>query len=350
MDRRERELSPSKLSPPDLARLDLAREVIGKEAQALEALAGSLDAEFLRAVDWIAELGGRLIVSGVGKSGSIGLKVAGTLASTGTPASFLHPTDALHGDLGVVRDTDLLLTLSKTGRTDELIRFVGHFRRLGRGVISICEDATSPIAELSDILLKIPALGEAGPLALAPTTSAVLQLSLADALAMSLLERRGFTAEDFARYHPEGSLGRRLLLRCRDLMHAGDDLPVVTSDARFPDLLLEITGKGLGMSCIVDGEGRCRGVFTDGDLRRLIARGTNPLELTAGEAYESSRRGEGETPVARSVVEADTLAVEALRMMKEQEITVLVVEEENHAPRGVVRLQDLVKHGIDSGA
>ena len=330
-------------------RIALAREVIVQEADALRALAESLDDTFLRAVDWIAELEGRLIVSGVGKSGSIGQKVAGTLASTGTPASFLHPTDALHGDLGVVRDTDLLLTLSKTGKTDELIRFVGHFRRLGRGVISICEDPGSPIAELSDIVLAIPALGEAGPLALAPTTSAVLQLSLADALAMSLLERRGFTAEDFARYHPEGSLGRRLLLRCRDLMHAGAELPSVPESARFSDLLLEVTGKGLGMACIVDGEGRFRGVFTDGDLRRLVARGANPLELTAGEAIGSSRRGEGETPVARSAVTAETLAVEALRMMKEQEITVLVITCTDGRPEGVVRLQDLVKRGIDGG-
>ena len=336
----------------ETARLALAREVIGQEALALGRLAESLGDDFLRAVDWIVELEGRLIVSGVGKSGSIGLKVAGTLASTGTPSSFLHPTDALHGDLGVVRETDLLLTLSKTGRTDELIRFVGHFRRLGKGVISICENPDSPIAELSDLVLQIPALGEAGPLALAPTTSAVLQLSLADALAMCILDRRGFTAEEFARYHPEGSLGRRLLLRCRDIMHAGDELAVVSEGASASDLLLEISSKGLGMACIVDGGGRFRGVFTDGDLRRILSRGSNPLELTAGEAFEQSRRGAGETPVERSIVDRETLAVEALRMMKEQEITVLVIEDAagSGAPHGVIRLQDLVRHGIDSPA
>jgi arabinose-5-phosphate isomerase len=331
-------------------RIRLARDVIGQEARALEALAASLDDSFLRAVDWLAELEGRLVVSGVGKSGSIAQKVAGTLASTGTPASFLHPTDALHGDLGLVQSTDLLLTLSKSGRTDELIRFIGHFRRLGRGVISICEDPTSPVAELSDIVLEIPALGEAGPLALAPTTSAVLQLSLADALAMCLLDRRGFTADDFARYHPEGSLGRRLLLRCRDLMHQGDQLPIVGEGAVFSDLLLEIHGKGLGMACIVDGEGRFRGVFTDGDLRRLIARDTNLIDLAAGDALSQSRRGAAETPVERSMVREETLAVEALRMMKQQEITVLVVVGEDGSPRGVVRLQDLVKQGIESEA
>jgi len=330
-------------------RIRLARDVIGQEAKALEALAASIDGEFLRAVDWLAELEGRLIVSGVGKSGAIAQKVAGTLASTGTPASFLHPTDALHGDLGIVRDTDLLLTLSKSGRTEELVRFIGHFRRLGRGVISICEDPRSPVAELSDIVLRIPALGEAGPLSLAPTTSAVLQLSLADALAMCLLDKRGFTVEQFARFHPEGQLGRRLLLRCRDLMHAGESLPAVPESAEFSELVLEITGKGLGMACIVDGEGRFRGVFTDGDLRRLIARGANPLELSAGDAFRRSRRGTGEIPVARSVVDAETLAVEALRMMKEQEITVLVVVDGVGAPLGVVRLQDLVRRGIEGG-
>ena len=329
-------------------RIGLAREVIEQEARALEALAQSLDERFETAVQWISELDGRLIVSGVGKSGAIGQKVAGTLASTGTPATFLHPTDALHGDLGMVRDGDLLLTLSKTGKTDELIRFVGHFRRLGRGVISICEDPASPIAELSDIVLRIPALQEAGPLALAPTTSAVLQLSLADALAMCLLERRGFTAEEFARYHPEGTLGRRLLLRCRDLMHSGDELPLIPESAAFETLLLEMTGKGLGMCCIVDRERRFLGVFTDGDLRRLVARGSNPFEITAGDAFHGSRRGEDETPVAHSVVSEETLAVEALRMMRQQEITVLVVIEGDRVPQGIVRLQDLVKHGIES--
>lgn len=330
----------------DLIRL--AREVIGQEAKALEALAESLDDSFLRAVEWLAELEGRLIVSGVGKSGSIAQKVAGTLASTGTPASFLHPTDALHGDLGVVRETDVLLTLSKSGRTEELIRFVGHFRRLGRGVISICEDERSPIAELSDVVLRIPALAEAGPLSLAPTTSAVLQLSLADALAMCLLDRRGFTEEDFARFHPEGSLGRRLLLRCRDLMHAGDELPVVSAGATFSDLILEVSGKGLGMACLVESSGRFTGVFTDGDLRRLVARGKSPFELTAGEAYAQSRRTGAETPVSRSEVDEDTLAVDALRIMREQEITAVVVLDDAGAPRGVVRMQDLVRRGIEA--
>ncbi len=329
-------------------RIQLARDVISQEARALDALAASLDESFLRAVDWLVELEGRLIVSGVGKSGSIAQKVAGTLASTGTPASFLHPTDALHGDLGIVRETDLLLTLSKSGRTEELVRFVGHFKRLGRGVISICEDAASPIGELSDIVLLIPALEEAGPLSLAPTTSAVLQLSLADALAMCLLERRGFTVEEFASYHPEGNLGRRLLLRCRDLMHSGEGLPVVAVSASFSELILEMTGKGLGMACIVDEEGRYCGVFTDGDLRRLMVRGASTPDLSAGEALEKSRRGAGETPVERSVVEEETLAVDALRVMKEQEITMLVVCGDGSAPRGVVRLQDLVRRGIDA--
>jgi arabinose-5-phosphate isomerase len=215
-------------------------------------------------------------------------------------------------------------------------------------VISICEDPASPVGELSDIVLRIPALAEAGPLALAPTTSAVLQLSLADALAMCILDRRGFTAEEFARYHPEGQIGRRLLLRCRDLMHAGDGLPVVREDATFPALILEITGKGLGMTCVVDREGSYLGVYTEGDSRRLLERGARLNDLAAGAAFRRSRRGAGETPVARSVVAEETLAVEALRMMKEQEITALVVLGPEGEPRGVVRLQDLVRRGIET--
>jgi arabinose-5-phosphate isomerase len=184
--------------------------VIEQEARALQSLAAGLGDAFQQAVRLLVEAPGRVLVSGVGKSGSIAQKVAGTLASTGTPALFLHPIEALHGDLGIVGDGDILLALSKSGQTEELVRFLGHFRRVGGAVICICEDANSPAARLSDVVVEIPALGEAGPLSLAPTTSSVLQLAVADALAMSLLDARGFTAEQFARNHPEGALGSHI--------------------------------------------------------------------------------------------------------------------------------------------
>ncbi|MFQ5653748.1 MAG: KpsF/GutQ family sugar-phosphate isomerase [Planctomycetota bacterium] len=326
--------------------IHLARGVVEKEAAALEGLRRTIGEAFLEVVDTIVACRGRVIISGIGKSGHIALKVAGTLASTGTPSSYMHPTDGLHGDLGLVREEDLLLALTKSGRTTELVRFPGHFRRLGKTVVSICEDPRSPIAELSDHVLEIPSLPEAGPLALAPTTSAVLMLSLSDALAMAVLARRGFTEEQFARYHPEGDLGRRLLLRAEDLMHRPPELPRVETRATLKELLLEMTGKGLGMTCIVDGEGRLAGVFTDGDLRRLLTRNPDPWGLTVDEVLRQSRRRPDDTPVRRSMVTESTLAVECLRTMKTSQITALVVSADGERPSGVIRLQDIVRAGI----
>lgn len=326
--------------------LRVGREVIEQEARALEALARGLGSSFEEAVGKLASASGRVLVSGIGKSGSIAQKVAGTLASTGTPALFLHPIDALHGDLGVVGETDVMLALSKSGHTEELIRFLRHFQRVGGEIISICEDSTSPVAQLSDVVLEIPALGEAGPLSLAPTTSSVLQLALADALAMSLLDARGFTAEQFARFHPEGALGRRLLVRCEDLLHVGDELPLVREDQTVADLLVEMNGKGLGMACIVDTSGAYQGVFTDGDLRRLFTNSTSPVSLRVSEAWKLSRRDDGSPVFQNGVVDASCMAVEALEVMRQEQITCLVALHENGAPRGVVRLVDMIREGL----
>ena len=330
--------------------LRIGREVIEQEARALEALAEGLGSSFEKAVALLANAPGRVLVSGIGKSGSIAQKVAGTLASTGTPALFLHPIDALHGDLGVVGDDDVLLALSKSGHTEELIRFLRHFARVGGEIISICEDGKSPVAELSDVVLEIPALGEAGPLSLAPTTSSVLQLAVADALAMSLLDARGFTAEQFARNHPEGALGRRLLVRCEDMLHEGDLLPQVREDQTVGDLLVEMSGKGLGMACIVDVSGAYQGVFTDGDLRRLFTCSSSPVGLPVSEAWQLSRREEAPALVQNGVVEATSLAVEALGIMRKEQITCLVVLRDDGAPRGVVRLVDLIREGLHDPA
>jgi arabinose-5-phosphate isomerase len=325
--------------------LKVGREVIEQEAKALHALAEGLGDSFCEAVSRLAGASGRVLVSGVGKSGSIAQKVAGTLASTGTPALFIHPIEALHGDLGVVGEGDILLALSKSGQTEELVRFLRHFRRLGAAIISICESSTSPVAQLSDVVVEIPALGEAGPLSLAPTTSSVLQLAVADALAMCLLDARGFTAEQFASFHPEGTLGRRLLVRCEDLSHQGDTLPVVREDQSVAELLFEMSGKGLGMSCVVDAEGVFRGVFTDGDLRRLLTKAHSPMELTISEAWSISRREVGSS-VDQGTIEANALAVDALAVMRAQEISCLVIVDEKRCPRAVIRMADLLREGI----
>ena len=325
--------------------LRIGREVIEQEAKALEALAQSLGSDFEDAVKMLASTAGRVLVSGVGKSGSIAQKVAGTLASIGTPALFLHPIEALHGDLGVVGQEDVLIALSKSGHTEELVRFLKHFKRIGGEIISICESLDSPIARLSSVVVQIPVVGEAGPLALAPTTSAVMQLAVADALAMSLLDARGFTAEQFARFHPEGSLGRRLLVRCDDLLHEGDQLPVIDEESSVPDLLLEMNSKGLGLACVVDSAGGFKGVFTDGDLRRLLSQCESPLQLSVAQAWQNSRREDSETP-APVTITAESLAAEALGLMRDHRITSLVVLEDDGKPRGIVRMVDLLREGI----
>ena len=325
--------------------LRIGREVIEQEARALEALAESLGPSFEEAVQLLASTTGRVLVSGVGKSGSIAQKVAGTLASTGTPALFLHPIEALHGDLGVVGEGDVLLALSKSGHTEELVRFLKHFQRVGGGIVSVCESLESPVASLSRVVVQIPVVDEAGPLALAPTTSAVLQLAVADALAMSLLDARGFTAEQFARFHPEGALGRRLLVRCEDMLHEGDGLPVIAETASVPELLVEMNSKGLGLACVVAEGGSFIGVFTDGDLRRLLTQCESPLSLTVQQAWESSRREDMATS-APLTVPADSLAVEALSLMRDHRVTSLVIVDADQRPRGIVRMVDLLREGI----
>lgn len=324
----------------------LARGMLKEQAEALTELGGLLGEPLREAVELILATRDQVVLTGLGKSGLIARKIAATLASTGTPAIFMHPVEGVHGDLGAVGANAVLVALSKSGHTDELVRFVGHFRRLGGRVVAVCESGSSPLVELADVFLAIPARCEAGPLALAPTTSTLLMLALGDALAMALLDARGFSAEEFAKFHPDGSLGRRLLLRVADLMHRDAELPCVPSSAKFNELLLEMTGKRLGMACIVDAAGHLLGVFTDGDLRRLLTRSESPGKLSALEAWKGSRRDPSEPAVRCSTIVSSILAVDALRMMRESEITVLVVSDDGNVPIGIVRLQDLVKAGL----
>lgn len=326
---------------------EIARDVILAEAEALRQFGESLDpTAFDAIVEVLFRNCDRVIVSGLGKSGSIAQKIAGSLTSTGTPATYMHPVEALHGDLGIVTQRHALIALSRSGNTEEMTRFVAHFRRLGGPVIVVTQCRDSRLAELSDHLICLPDLAEAGPLNLAPTTSCVLQLAAGDALAMALLSRRGFGSEHFATFHPEGSLGRRLLLRAKDLMHSGDALPLVADTDTFDHLLLEMTRKRLGLALIVHAGGTLLGTFTDGDLRRLLERVENPRRLSAGEAHSQSRRSGGAPAVRTSTIDPQRLAVECFRLMRDSEITSLVVAQAEK-PVGVLRLMDLVRAGIE---
>jgi len=322
------------------------RRVVAEEAAGLKRLAESLGDSFAEAVRLIEGLRGRLIVTGLGKSGLIARKVAATLTSTGTPATFLHPVEAVHGDLGLVDTDDALLAFSKSGNTDELVRFALYFRRLGGSVIAATANRGSRLAELAGLVIDLPDVPEACPHNLAPTTSTAMMLALGDALAMVLLEARGFKPEDFARFHPEGSLGKRLLLRARDLMHAGDELPLVRTDHSFEQLLRTIDEKHLGLACIVDGAGKFLGVFTDGDLRRLIRRCATPMDLSLPEALRLSRRDPDDIPVKQSAVRPDTPLMDCRQIMRDSKITALVVVDEQDRPIGVVRQHDIVAVGL----
>lgn len=326
--------------------LEIGRQVIQDEADALRAVAADLGPTFTTVVELLRRDGMQVIVSGLGKSGNIAAKIAASLTSTGTPAVCMHPVDALHGDLGIVSQRHALIALSRSGNTDELTRFILNFRRLGGPVIGITQGRKSKLADVCDHLLLLPDLPESGPLGLAPTTSCAMMLAMGDALAMALLHARGFAAEDFASYHPDGSLGRRLLLRASDLMRRGDELPLVPGNRPLHDLLVEMTRKHLGLALIVEPAGRLLGTFTDGDLRRLLERAQNPLALDAAGAFRQSRRDPHDPPVKASTVSPEALAVDCLRMMRDSRITSLVVVDAADQPVGVLRLIELIDAGL----
>ena len=328
------------------AALDIARQVIAEEAEALRKMASTLGNGFEDLLETICRAQPPIVVSGLGKSGNIAQKIAASLTSTGTPAIFMHPVEALHGDLGIVGEQQCLIALSRSGNTDEMLRLVAHFRRLGGPVIGVTQNPESRLAELCRHVIQLPDVPEAGPLNLAPTTSCVLMLAAGDALAMALLHKNGFRPEDFAQYHPEGALGRRLLLRAGDLMHGGDALPVVSGDTAFNDLLVEMTRKQLGLALLVERDGRLLGTFTDGDLRRVFERVADPRKIDARTAYSKSRRLPTAPPVPVSTVETTHLAIECLRIMRTAQITSLVVTDDAGKPVGLLRLMDLLGAGL----
>lgn len=325
--------------------LEIGRQVVVDEAEALRRLAEGLGPAFEGALETILAAS-QIIVSGLGKSGNIAQKIAATLTSTGTPAVYMHPVEALHGDLGIVTERHCLIALSRSGNTEEMLRFVAHFRRLGGPVIGVTQGRESRLAELSRHVILLPEVPEAGPLRLAPTTSCAMMLAVGDALAMALLHARGFEARDFAQFHPEGALGRRLLLRAEDLMHTGDELPLVHADDSFEQLLVEMTRKQLGLALICQADGTLLGTFTDGDLRRIFSRVGNPRELNARAAHARSRRSPSAPPVPISTVGPSRLAVECLHIMRQEQITSLVVVDDRQRPIGLLRLMDLLDAGL----
>jgi arabinose-5-phosphate isomerase len=315
---------------PAVSILDLARKVLRTEADAILSLVDRLDGEFERALHILAECRGRVVVTGMGKSGIICRKIAATLSSTGTPAFFLHPAEAIHGDLGALRDDDVVVAMSQSGETEELIRLLESIRRIGARLIAITGDPTSTLARAADVTLNCGIAEEACPMNLAPTASTTAALALGDALAMTLSVQKGFREEDFASLHPGGKLGRRLM-RVEQAMHSGDSAPVVLVSTRMPDVFHEMSSKRLGMTCVVDDERRLVGVFTDGDLRRLMTRTSDVLGLTAGEVM---------TPRPMTI-DRHLLAVEALKIMETHKITSVVVVDEARQVEGVVHLHDL---------
>jgi arabinose-5-phosphate isomerase len=327
-DRRD----PLGAAPGTIEGRALARKVLETEAAAILALVDRLDERFDQAVQLLLECKGRVILTGMGKSGIICQKIAATLSSTGTASFFMHPAEAMHGDLGVIRGDDVVIALSYSGETDELLRLLERIRRLGAKLVAITGRAASTLAQSADVALDCSVTEEACPMNLVPTASTTAALAIGDALAMTLLVEKGFRQEDFANLHPGGKLGKRLM-RVEALMHCGKQCPVVRSDTRMRDVIYEMSSKGLGMTCVVDAGETLLGIITDGDLRRRMERGTEILDLTAGDVMTRH-------PIT---VAPDTLAAEALNVMEQRKITAIVVADMDQPGRvaGVVHIHDL---------
>jgi arabinose-5-phosphate isomerase len=315
----------------------LARAVIETEAQAVNRLLDRIDDNFTAAIQTMLNCTGRIVVLGMGKSGHIGNKIAATLASTGTPAFFVHPGEASHGDLGMITAKDVVLALSNSGETDEILTILPIIKRLNVPLIAMTGNLSSSLASEADFHLDISVEKEACPLGLAPTSSTTATLVMGDALAIALLESRGFTEADFARSHPGGRLGKRLLLHVQDVMHTNNEIPKVSIDVKLSDALIEMTKKGLGMTVIVDGDDKVAGIFTDGDLRRLLDHGDiNIKQLGISDVMVKNCK----------TISANQLAAEALQLMDEKSINALPVTDEMNTLIGAINMHDLLRAGV----
>jgi arabinose-5-phosphate isomerase len=313
-----------------------AQRTLRLELEAVEGLMARIDANFVKACELILASKGRVVVVGMGKSGHIGNKIAATLASTGTPAFFVHPAEASHGDMGMITRDDVILALSNSGSTAEIVTLLPLIKRLGIQLISLTGNPDSPLAQAAEVNLDARVEQEACPLNLAPTSSTTASLVLGDCLAIALLEARGFTAEDFAFSHPGGALGRRLLLKVENVMHSGDELPQVARGTLLKDALLEMSRKGLGMTVIVEADGTLAGIFTDGDLRRSLDRNIDVHTTLIDQVMT----------VHGKTARAEMLAAEALKIMEDHKIGALVVVDREDRPTGALNMHDLLRAGV----
>ncbi len=318
------------------ALLRLGAAVLKTEAEAISALVSRVDDAFAEACDYMLHCKGRIVVTGMGKSGHIGDKFAATLASTGSPAFFVHPGEASHGDLGMITDQDVVIALSNSGETDEIVTIIPIIKRLGVPLICLTGNPNSRLAREATVNIDVSVEKEACPLGLAPTSSTTAALAMGDALAIALLEARGFSAEDFARSHPAGRLGRRLLLHIGDIMHQGTEIPMVTGDTLLSDALVEMTGKGLGATAVVDANDMLLGIFTDGDLRRVLDKKLDMHEVPVAEVMTRDCK----------TVSKDMLAEAGLNVLQEHRINHLLVVDGDRQLIGVLNFQDLLRAGV----
>ena len=318
--------------------IEKAKNVIRIEAEAVSKLESRINSSFVEAVETIYKSKGRTIVTGMGKSGIIARKIVATMNSTGTPAIFLHASDAVHGDLGIVRKEDVVVCISKSGDTPEVQQLIPMFKRIGVPIISLVGNVNSKLAQSSDIVLDASVIEEACPLDLAPTASTAASLALGDALALALLDQREFSVEEFAMYHPGGNLGKRLILKIEEIMVSGDSVPKVKVSTPLKDVIIEITSKRLGATCVVGEDGKLKGVVTDGDLRRMLQKTTDVANLTAESVMTKNPK----------VIRDNRLAAIAIQEMESFNITQLIVVDESYKPVGMVHLHDLVKAGLSN--
>jgi arabinose-5-phosphate isomerase len=313
-----------------------AIEVIRREAEAVAHLEEKIDENFVKAVELILKSKGRVIVTGIGKSGIIGKKIAATLTSTGTASFFLHATEGIHGDLGMVQKNDVVIAVTKSGGTDEVYQLIPLFKRLGVPIITFTGNPSSPVAEKSDVVIDVSVDKEACPNNLVPTSSTTAALVMGDALAVALLDERHFSSEDFALLHPGGHLGRKLLLKVSDIMHTGDQIPVVSEETGMKEVILEMTSKRLGTTTVVNQKGELVGIFTDGDLRRLVERTDEIFSLKAKQVMSKSPK----------TIDGEELAAKALNLMESYSITSLIITNGKREPVGIVHLHDILKAGV----
>ena len=324
---------------PDREIIQLGRDAFTQEAEALRRVGDSLDSSFVAAVHELFLCPGQVLVTGLGKSGIVARKLSATLTSTGTPSHFIHPVEAAHGDLGIVHGSDILISLSRGGSNPEVVALSARCREFGMTAIAITGRTESALAAASDIVLYTPVEKEACPLGLTPTTSAVAAMAMGDALAVTLITMRGFKQEDFALFHPSGALGRSLLMKVSELMHTGDELPVVAQNLTLRESLPEIVGKRLGGTCVVDQDGKLAGLCVDGDIKRILLEREDALELPIAEAMNARP----------STIEPDMLAISALRMMEQRKrgpVTLLIVTDRDNRPVGLLHIHDVLRAGL----